>query len=109
VRDAVEEARGSYSSFAEITLTREFILSFIGVDASRALSNYAGALLRIRGDADYPPSHDRDWWQSAAGRDKSFLLIGGADHIVNVLEEPRLDYGVSVIDVTADWFERTPQ
>jgi dienelactone hydrolase len=109
VRDAVAEGRGSYSSYAEITLTREFVLSFIGVDASRALSNYAGALLAIRGDADYLPSHDRDWLRRAAGRDKSFLLIGGADHIFNVLEEPRPDYGARVIDATAGWFQRTLQ
>ncbi|MEE4279691.1 MAG: alpha/beta fold hydrolase [Halieaceae bacterium] len=108
-REAAQEGRGSYRSYAEITLTREFVLSYIGVDASRALSTYSGALLTIRGDADYLPSHDRDWLRRAPGRDKSFLLIGGADHIFNVLEQPRPNYGARVIDATADWFQRTLQ
>ena len=106
-RTAIEEGQGVYQTWAKITLTRPFLLSFIGVNAGRHLATYPGALLSIRGDGDYLPSHDRAWLQSAPTRDKSFLLIGGADHIFNVLDQPRPNYGARVVRATADWFQRT--
>lgn len=109
VRAAVAEGQGTFTSYAEITLTREFVLSFIGVMAGQHLANYPGALLTIRGDADYLPSHDRAWLGLAPTTDKAFLLIGGADHIFNVLEQPRPNYGARAISATADWLQRTLQ
>jgi dienelactone hydrolase len=106
-RTALQQGQGVYQTWATFTLTREFLLSFIGVDASKHLARYPGALLSIRGDKDYLPSHDRAWLQLTPSRDKSFLLIGGADHIFNVLEQPRPNYGARVISATADWFQRT--
>jgi len=109
VRAALTEGRGTYASYAQITLTRDFVLSFIGVDASRHLSTFPGALLSIRGDADFLPSYDRAWLAASPSTDKSFLLIGGADHIFNVLEQPKPDYGARAITATADWMQRTLQ
>jgi len=107
VRAALNEGEGTYQSYARITLTRDFVLSFVGVDASVHLAGFPGALLSIRGDKDFLWSHDRAWLARAPGSDKSFLLIGGADHIFNVLEQPKPNYGARVITATAQWFERT--
>jgi len=106
-RDAVSKGSASYPSYAEITLTRDFVLSYEGVNASRALGGYTGALLTVRGDKDYLPAYDRNWLRHAPGVDKRFVRIEGADHIFNVLDLPRPAYGERVIGLTADWFQRT--
>ena len=107
VRQAITEGRGTFTSYAEITLTREFLLSFLGVNARARLAAYPGALLAIRGDNDFLATYDPEWLQLVPTREKAFLMIGGADHIFNVLDKPRPAYGERVIEATADWLART--
>lgn len=107
VRTALAGGEGIYRTYADITLTREFVASYVAVDASRHLARYPGALLTIRGELDYLARHDPKWLQLAPGSDKAFLLIGNADHIFNVLEQPPPNFGQRVITATANWFERT--
>jgi len=106
-RAAVRDGRATYRTWAKTTLTREHLVSFVGVSASEKLARYPGAYLTIRGDRDYLPSHDRKWLNIVPTSEKAFQLIGGADHIFNVLERPKPDYGDRVIRSSADWFERT--
>lgn len=106
-REAIETGTGSYQSWTELTLTREFIVGFSGVEVTPRLADYPGALLTIRGTEDFLPSQDQHWLQLAPTKDKSFLLIGGADHIFNVLEEPQPHYSSQVLKATVDWFDRT--
>lgn len=107
VMRAVREGEASYETWTTLTLTRQHVTSFLGVDASLTLDQYPGAFLSIRGDRDYVSSHERKWLQLLPTMNKSFLLIGGADHIYNVLEDPRPDYGIRAITAAADFFEQT--
>ena len=106
-RQALQKGKASYEDWTKISLTREFVASFYGVVGSLGLEEYPGALLTIRGDMDFLPSHDRKWLSMIPTPDKMFLLIGGADHIFNVLAEPRPSYGETVIRETKSWFDRT--
>ena len=83
------------------------MLSFVGVNTSQHLATYPGALLTIRGDQDYLPAHDPTWLKLVPTTDKAFMLVGGADHIFNVLDEPRPNMSARVIQATADWLART--
>ncbi|MBO6702436.1 MAG: alpha/beta fold hydrolase [Pseudomonadales bacterium] len=107
VRDAVKNGRASYQDWTDITLTREFVNGFVGVNTARFLKQYHGALLTIRGDRDFLPTHDPAWLKLSPSNDKSFLMIGGADHIFNVLEDPQPNYPARVLVETSRWFVRT--
>lgn len=105
-RRAITEGRAAYKTWADMTLTREFLSSYIGVNVSLGLPGYPGAFLSIRGDKDFLPSHDRRWLELLPTQDKSFLLIGGADHIFNVFD-PASPHSRRVMEATVDWFDRT--
>ena len=107
IRQALDEGRAVYRTWSDITVTREFVLSFVGVNTRSQLSAYPGALLAIRGDKDYLARHDPQWLELAPTQDKAFYLIGGADHIFNVLETPKSSYGARAISATTAWFDRT--
>ena len=107
VREALETGRGVMQTYAPITLTRDFVLSFIGVNGAHGIAKYPGSLLAIRGDQDFLPTYDPAWLASSPSTDKAFLMVGGADHIFNVLEDPRPAIGARVIEATAAWFDRT--
>ena len=104
VRTALGDGRSVYSTWTEITLTREFLVSWMGVDATPGMASYPGSLLTIRGTEDYLPSLDAQWLRLTPSEDDAFILIGGADHIFDVLEQPRPDYGARAIGHTVDWF-----
>jgi len=107
VREALKNGRATYKDWTDITLTREFVTGFVGVNTARHLKQFDGSLLTIRGDRDFLPRFDPDWLNLSPSQDKSFLLIGGADHIFNVLEDPQPNYPARVIDETTGWFVRT--
>ena len=89
-----------------VTLRREFFESFRGVDFDQELAKYPGALLGVRGTADYLPAAEAKWLASAKGRPAEAVLIAGGDHIFNVFE-PGAPQAAQAIAVTVAWFERT--
>ncbi len=107
VRKALKEGKASYQDFTEITLTREFVTGFVGVNTARHLKAYDGALLAVRGDLDFLPANDPQWLKISPSNDKSFLLIGGADHTFNIFDDSRPVYAPRVIAETSAWFART--
>lgn len=104
VRAALRDGRAELETWTRITLTREFLVSYVGVDAAAGLGAYPGSLLAIRGSRDYLPRLDPEWLEATPGQQDAFLLIDGADHIFSVLAAPRPDYGRRVIDSTSRWF-----
>ena len=107
VRKAMKEGSAVYKDWTDITLTREFISGFVGVNVESNLTRYTGALLTIRGDQDFLPGRDPEWLKLAPTDDKAFILIGGADHIFHVLDTPKPGYSAQLLDYTTDWFDRT--
>lgn len=106
-RLAMKNGRAVYRTWTDITLTREFLSSFVGVNVGRNIATYPGSLLTIRGTNDFLPPVDRRWLKDAPTTDKTFVLIGDADHIFSVLDDPKPDYGQRVIEMTVNWFDRT--
>lgn len=109
VREALKNGRASYQDWTELTLTREFVTGFIAVNTAKHLKQFDGSLLAIRGDQDFLPRLDPDWLEMSPSDDKTFLLIGGADHIFNVLHDPKPNYSARVLQETTSWFVRTLQ
>ena len=104
---AMREGRSVYQDFTEITLTRGHLASFVGVDVHYNLAAFNGSLLSIRGDQDFLPSSERRWFEVSPSTDKSFLMIGGANHIFNVLDQPAKGYAERVLETTRNWLLRT--
>lgn len=105
VGEALREGEAVYESWTDITLTREFLVSYLGQDASTDLPAYEGSLLAIRGTEDHLPALDRQWIEATPGRDDAFLLMDGADHVFGVLDTPRPPWGDRVVAETLAWFE----
>lgn len=106
-RKAMKEGRAVYKDWTDITLTREFISGFVGVNVESNLALYTGALLTIRGDQDFLPRRDPDWLKLAPTQDKAFILMGGADHIFHVLDDSKPGYSERLLQSTTNWFDRT--
>jgi alpha/beta superfamily hydrolase len=106
-RKAMKEGRAVYKDWTDITLTREFISGFVGVNVESNLALYTGALLTIRGDQDFLPRRDPDWLKLAPTQDKAFVLMGGADHIFHVLDDSKPGYSERLLQSTTNWFDRT--
>jgi len=107
VRQAMKHGRAVYKDWTDITLTREFISGFVGVNVENNLALYTGALLTIRGDQDFLPGLDPAWLKLAPTDDKAFILMGGADHIFHVLDPDKPGYSERLLQFTANWFDRT--
>ena len=107
VRKAMKHGRAVYKDWTDITLTREFISGFVGVNVENNLALYTGALLTIRGDQDFLPGLDPAWLKLAPTDDKAFILMGGADHIFHVLDPEKPGYSERLLQFTANWFDRT--
>ena len=107
VRKAMKHGRAVYKDWTDITLTREFISGFVGVNVESNLAIYTGALLTIRGDQDFLPERDPAWLKLAPTDDKAFILMGGADHIFHVLDPDKPGYSERLLQFTANWFDRT--
>jgi hypothetical protein len=107
VRKAMKHGRAVYKDWTDITLTREFISGFVGVNVESNLALYTGALLTIRGDQDFLPGLDPAWLKLAPTDDKAFILMGGADHIFHVLDPDKPGYSERLLQFTANWFDRT--
>ena len=84
-----------------ITYTRENYISWLGFEWEDHLPNYQGALLGICGSEDFLPLHESDWIPALSGNPRAYHILGGADHIFNVLD-PINSQGDEVVSLTVD-------
>ena len=106
VRQAMEKGEAPYQSWAPMTLTREHLTGFLGYDLFGPLSAYHGALLGIRGTDDFLPRYEDRILAAAGAAPEEAVVIGGADHIYNVLD-PKTSRAERLLTLTARWFADT--
>jgi pimeloyl-ACP methyl ester carboxylesterase len=105
-RKAMEKGEAVFDTWAKITLTREHLMGMIGYDLFTPLGAYQGALLSIRGSADYLTPYENRILAAANGTLEEAVTIGGADHIYNTLD-PTSTHDERAITLTVRWFNET--
>lgn len=105
-RKAMEQGESIYATWAPITLTREHLTGMLGYDLFGPLARYQGALLGIRGSADYLTPYEPQILDAANGSLEESVVIGGADHIFNTLD-PTSTHDERAITLTTRWFTET--
>lgn len=106
IKKIITTGKGVSKSWVDITMTREFYVSWIGFEALDYLPNYSGAFLGIRGTDDFLPLHEPEWMKVLPGSPNAYYVLGDADHIFNVLD-PENSQGATVVKITTDWFLET--
>ena len=105
IRQALDTGEAKFESWTTMTITKEFVLSFLGVNVLDTLANYPGSFLSIRGDEDFLPQDETQWIKKLSNPDVSYRIIKGGDHIFNVLE-PGNELHQSVVKQTAAWYQK---
>jgi len=100
------EATEDIPGWKRLTTKRAFYESFRGHDFDRALAQYRGAFLTVRGSEDFLPARDGELVKLAPGRPAEAALLGGADHIFHAFQ-PERGHVERVLALTVAWFERT--
>jgi len=105
-REAIEKGQSTIQDWAEMTLTREHLMGFIGYDLMGPLKAYEGALLSIRGSDDFLKRYEDEFIEAASGWREEFIILSGADHIFHAFD-PGSAYDERVIAATLLWFTET--
>lgn len=105
-RDAVEKGESVIQDWAEMTLTREHLMGFIGYDLLSPLKAYEGALFSIRGSEDFLTRYEDQFLAAASGWREEYLIIGGADHVYYTFD-PESHYDEQVITASLRFIEET--
>ena len=105
-RDTIERGETKIMDWAEMTLTREHLMGFIGYDLLGPVKEYEGALFAIRGSDDFLARYEDQFLEAASGWREEYLIIGGADHVFHTFN-PESDHDERVIAATIKWIEET--
>ncbi len=105
-REAIEKGQSTIQDWAEMTLTREHLIGFIGYDLMGPLKAYEGALLSIRGSDDFLKRYEDEFLEAASGWREEFIILGGANHIFHTFD-PQSAYDERVIAATLLWLGET--
>lgn len=105
-KEAIENGESVIQSWAELTLTREHLMGFIGYDLLGPMKSYEGALFAIRGTDDFLNRYEDQFLEAASGWREEYLIVSGADHIFGALDpESKLDD--RLIAETLEFIEET--
>ena len=105
-REAIEKGESKFMDWAEMTLTREHLMGFIGYDLLGPMKEFEGALLAIRGSDDFLARYEDQFLEAASAWREEYIIIGGADHIFQTFD-PASDYDERVLAATLKWIEET--
>lgn len=89
-----------------IRLSGSFFSGMLGCRPEEAIRAWDGPFLAIAGGEDDLSLHLDEYVDAAPGPVKEKLLIPGADHIFNILEDPDR-FAPQVIERTVRWFAQT--
>lgn len=106
IREAMETGESLHQSWTALTLTREHLTGMAGYDLFGPLEAYRGALLAIRGTADYVHNYDPRILAAASASLEEIVTIGNADHIFNTLD-PTSSHDERTIELTVEWMAHT--
>lgn len=88
----------------KIRLAQAFFKSLSNHDTLNAIKAYSNPFFAIAGSEDYLSIYLDRYYQNAPGALKEKLLIPGADHIFNILEDPNR-FAPQVIYKTVSWLK----
>ncbi|NOH12010.1 MAG: alpha/beta hydrolase [Chloroflexi bacterium] len=89
-----------------VRLKKGFFESLSNYAPITAIQNYFGAFFNVAGTEDFSAHYLDTYYENAAGEIKDRLLIEGADHIFNVLND-RAPFAEQALQATSEWFLKT--
>jgi fermentation-respiration switch protein FrsA (DUF1100 family) len=96
----MQDDRVTLPRWVDVTITKEHYLGYKGYDVLTPLKAYRGAILSIRGSEDYLVPAEREIFAAASATPEFSWTIEGADHILNVYDQPNPGYGEQVVQAT---------
>jgi esterase/lipase len=99
-QQVMQDDRVTLPRWVDVTITKEHYLGYKGYDVLTPLKAYRGAILSIRGSEDYLVPAEREIFAAASATPEFSWTIEGADHILNVYDQPNPGYGEQVVQAT---------
>jgi esterase/lipase len=99
-QQVMQDDRVTLQRWVDVTITKEHYLGYKGYDVLTPLKAYRGAILSIRGSEDYLVPAEREIFAAASATPEFSWTIEGADHILNVYDQPNPGYGEQVVQAT---------
>ena len=90
----------------KVRLKQMFFESLGRYAPTEAIRTYPGAFFNVAGTEDFSAEYLETYNENAGGTTKDKLLIKGADHIFNVLDEDS-PFAEQILQATSKWFART--
>ncbi|MDG1206771.1 MAG: alpha/beta fold hydrolase [Pseudomonadales bacterium] len=99
-QQVMQDDRVTLQRWVDVTITKEHYLGYKGYNIFTPLTAYRGAILSIRGSEDYLVPAEREIFAAASATPEFSWTIEGADHILNVYDQPNPGYGEQVVQAT---------
>ena len=96
----MRDGKVTLQRWVDVTITKKHYLGYKGYDVLTPLKAYRGAILSIRGSEDYLVPAEQAIFAAASATPEFSWTIEGADHILNVYDQPNPGYGEQVLQAT---------
>ena len=99
-QQVMQDDKVTLQRWVDVTITKKHYLGYKGYDIFTPLKAYRGAILSIRGSDDYLVPAEQDSFAAASAAPEFSWILEGADHTLNVYDQPNPGYGEQVLQAT---------
>ena len=99
-QQVMQDDKVTLQRWVDVTITKKHYLGYKGYDIFTPLKAYRGAILSIRGSDDYLVPAEQDIFAAASATPEFSWILEGADHTLNVYDQPNPGYGEQVLQAT---------
>jgi|TARA_B110000977_G_scaffold27234_2_gene34315 hypothetical protein len=99
-QQVMQDDKVTLQRWVDVTITKKHYLGYKGYDIFTPLKAYRGAILSIRGSDDYLVPAEQDIFAAASAAPEFSWILEGADHTLNVYDQPNPGYGEQVLQAT---------
>ena len=99
-QQVMQDDKVTLQRWVDVTITKKHYLGYKGYDIFTPLKAYRGAILSIRGSDDYLVPAEREIFAAASATPEFSWILEGADHTLNVYDQPNPGYGEQVLQAT---------